>query len=270
LGIAAVAHVALFAALWLSDKAPPQTLAQPEAVTVSLATDVSLQSTAPDPSAEAQAAIAPELAPVAAPAPAPEPVPVAEPPPPRPVERTQPAPRPSARPTTRASARPSPTPSRAARPLPAPSRAAARPAPQPTRAAERSGGSRIGADFLEGTSAGNRNDSRGTPAAAFGAAEAASLNSAISRQIRPHWSAPQGVDAELLVTMVRFRLNRDGSLNGRPSCVSQSGETASNATQADLHCERAIRAIQLAAPFDLPDQFYDRWQLVTSRFDRRL
>ncbi|WP_347303253.1 energy transducer TonB [Croceibacterium sp. TMG7-5b_MA50] len=273
LAIAAVAHVALFAALWLHDKAPSVPLAEPEAITVSLADEVSLQSTAPDPSLAAQAAVAPELAPVPAPPPAPAPEPQPEPvaePPPRPVERTRPAPRPSARPSPRSSARPSPAPSRQARPSPAPSRAAARPAPQPSRPTERAGGSRIGADFLAGTSAGDRNEQSGTPAAAFGAAEAASLNSAISRQIRPHWSAPQGVDAEQLVTMVRFRLNRDGSLNGRPSCVSQTGKTAANAPQVELHCERAIRAVQLAAPFDLPAEFYTRWQLVTSRFDRRL
>jgi hypothetical protein len=72
------------------------------------------------------------------------------------------------------------------------------------------------------------------------------------------------------VTIVRFRLNRDGSLAGAPTCTQQSGETASNATQVGLHCERAIRAVRLAAPFDLPEQFYDKWKLINSRFDRRL
>jgi hypothetical protein len=75
---------------------------------------------------------------------------------------------------------------------------------------------------------------------------------------------------EKLVTLVRFRLNPDGTLAGRPECTGQSGETPSNAAQKALHCERAIRAVQLAAPFDLPDEFYDKWKLVTSRFDRRL
>jgi len=274
LAIAGVAHIALFAALWLHDKAPSVPLAQPEAITVSLADEVSLKSTAPDPSAQAQAAIAPELAPVSAPPPAPAPEPVAEPPPPpRPVERTQPAPRPSARPSPRASARPSPAPSRPAqaKPSPAPSRAAARPAPQPSRPAERAGGSRIGADFLAGSSSGERSESSGTPAAAFGAAEQASLAQAINRQLKPHWSAPQGVDADKLVTVLSWELNANGSLKGTPRVVSQSGITDSNRPQAELHAERAIRAVQLAAPFNLPDQFYDKWRRVTSwRFDRRL
>jgi len=276
LGIAAAAHVALVAALVLYDKPPAKPLAMPEKIEVSLAQEVSLKSTAPDPSAEPQAAIAPVLAPEPAPAPLPEPEPAPpEPvrePPPRPVERA-PAPRPT--PTARATPRPTPTatPTQRARPEPRPSAAPtqrARPEPQPTRQAERAGGSRIGADFLEGTSAGDRSESTGTPAATFGAAEAASLNSAIARQIKPHWSAPQGADAEKLVTLVRFRLNPDGNLQGRPTCVEQSGVTPSNEPQKSLHCERAIRAVQLAAPFDLPDQFYDRWRLVTSRFDRRL
>ena len=275
LGIAAVAHVALVAALVLYDKAPAEPLAMPEKIEVSLADEVSLESTAPDPSAAPQAAIAPVLSPEPAPEPqpAPEPVPsvAVREPPPRPVERA-PAPRPS--PTARATPRPTPTPTQRARPEPQPSRPAqpqrARPEPQPTRETQRSGGSRIGADFLEGTSAGERTEQAGSPAATFGAAEAASLNSAIARQLKPHWSAPQGVDAEKLVTIVRFRLNQDGSLQGRPSCVEQSGVTPSNEPQKSLHCERAIRSVQLAAPFDLPDQFYDRWKLVNSRFDRRL
>jgi outer membrane biosynthesis protein TonB len=258
LGIAAVAHVALVGALWWQVRDAPTLLPIPERMTVSLADEVSLQSTAPNP-AEASAAVAPELAPVPVPAPPPEPVASRE------------EPRPAPRPTRAAVARPTPTPT--TRPTPAATkrpvtRPTATPSPRPTQT--RAAGSRLGDDFLEGAGSSERSDSRGTPAATFGAAEAASLNSAISRQIKPHWNAPQGVDIEKLVTLVRFRLNPDGTLVGRPSCVGQSGETPSNAAQKALHCERAIRAVQLAAPFDLPDEFYDKWKLVTSRFDRRL
>ena len=79
------------------------------------------------------------------------------------------------------------------------------------------------------------------------------------------------VDAEKLVTVLRWELNPDGSLKGRPEVVSQSGITDSNRPQAALHAERAIRAVQLAAPFDLPEEFYDRWKRIREwRFDRRL
>jgi hypothetical protein len=239
LGIAAAAHVALGLALWLNVQDEPTPLPIPERMSVSLASEVSLQSTVPDPSAEPQAAIAPTLAPeppqeVVA---APEPLPTRAP-----VTRLTPRPTPSARPTTR-------------------------PTPKPTT---RGGGSRIGDDFLEGTGGSERSNARGTPAATFGPAEQASLQQAINRQLKPHWSAPQGVDAEKLVTVVRWEMNSDGSLKGRPSCISQSGETPSNAAQKALHCERAIRAIQLAAPFELPEEFYDKWKRATWRFDRRL
>ena len=240
LGIAAAAHVALVAALVLQVRDDPTPLPIPERMDVSLASEVSLESTAPDPAAEAQAAVAPELAPE--PAPAPEPTQAREEARPEPPTRT-PVTRPTSRPTQRAEPRPTPT----------------RPA----------GGSRLGPDFLPG--AGSSEGDQGTPAATFGAAEQAALSQAINRQLKPHWSAPQGVDAEKLVTVLSWELNPDGSLKGRPQVVSQTGITDSNRPQASLHAERAIRAVQLAAPFDLPEEFYDRWKRIRSwRFDRRL
>jgi hypothetical protein len=89
--------------------------------------------------------------------------------------------------------------------------------------------------------------------------------------LRPNWAAPSGLEAELLVSTVSWELNPDGSLKGTPRCrTAPSSITASNRPQADLHCERAIRAVQRAAPFNLPDQFYDRWKALEWQFDRRL
>ncbi|HTM95001.1 MAG TPA: energy transducer TonB [Croceibacterium sp.] len=237
LGVAVAAHVALVAALVLQP-GKRDAMAIPERMSVSLADEVSLESTAPEPSAEPAAAIAPVLAP--------EPEPVVEPQP-KVVER--PVPKPIDR------------------------IIAQKPKPQPTKAAapkpKTGGGSRIGDDFLKGTSDGDRSSDRGTPAAKFGAAEAASLRSAISRQLRPKWNAPQGVDADKLVTMLDWDLNPDGSLAGRPRLRSQSGLTESNRPQAARHVELAIRAVQLAAPFDLPKEYYDQWKRIRNwRFDR--
>jgi outer membrane biosynthesis protein TonB len=263
LGIAAVAHVALVGALVWQVRDKPTLLPVPERMTVSLADEVSLESTAPNP-AEASAAVAPEIAPI--------PVP---PPPAEPIAKVTPReePRPAPRPTRAAVPRPTPTPT--ARPSPAATRRpdarpTTTPAPRPTQT--RAAGSRLGDDFLQGAGASERSDARGTPAAAFGAAEQASLAQAINRQLKPHWNAPQGVDAEQLVTVLTWELNSDGSLKGSPRVVSQSGITDSNRPQAALHAERAIRAVQLAAPFDdLPPQFYDKWKRIrTWRFDRRL
>ena len=241
LGIAAIAHVALVAALVWQVNDEPEALPIPERMTVSLADEVSLESTAPDPVPDSQAAVAPVLSDVPAPV----------------VEPVREAPRPIARPTV------APTPRATQRPTPTPT-----PRASPSRQA---GGSRLGDDFLKGVGNSESNN-RGAPAQTFGAAEAASLIQAISRKIKPHWNAPQGVDAEKLVTVLSFELNPDGSLKGTPRVVSQSGITDSNRPQAALHAERAIRAVQLGAPFDdLPDQFYDKWKRIASlRFDRRL
>ncbi len=259
LGVAVLLHAALVAVLVIQpgkDEVPPL----PERMTVSLASDVSLASTAPEPVAESRAAIAPTLSdepevtpPVelAQPEPIPAPKPVATTPPPRPAP-TKAADQP------RAKASPEP-------PRRRPDRPAAKPATKPT------GGSRIGADFLPGAGASTNTSETRLPASQIGASAKASLAQAIARQLRPHWTAPQGVDAEQLVTVLAFDLNPDGSLAGRPRVVSQSGETPSNAPQKDLHAERAIRAVQLAAPFDLPPEYYEAWKRVTAfRFDRNL
>lgn len=257
LGVAAVAHVALLAALVLHVRDDPTALPIPERMEVSLASEVSLESTAPNPSAEPQAAIAPVLAPQ--PEPLPEPVQQDI------VEQVQPAPQPTRRPAERST--PAPRPTATARPEPRPT---TRPEPRPTQA-NRSGGSRLGDDFLEGVSAGERSDSRGTPASRAGPAEQASITAAIIRQLKPHWNAPQGVDAEQLVTILSWELNPDGSLKGRPKVVDQQGINNSNRPQAPLHAERAIRAVQLAAPFNLPEEYYDAWKSVRgARFDRNL
>lgn len=258
LGIAVVLHVALVAALVVEARRQVTVIPPAERMTVSLANDVSLKSTAPQPSQEAQAAVAPVLAPESEPIPAPvtTPVPRAVPMP-VPREISKPVPRPV----------PTPQPREVSKPQ-------AKPQPQkqtpPKPATKPVGGSRLGADFLKGITSGERAGS-GTPAAAFGSAESASLKQAINRQLKPHWSAPQGVDAELLVTVLAWDLNPDGSLAGTPRVVSQSGITDSNRPQAKIHAERAIRAVQLAAPFDLPPQFYDKWKHVRAwRFDRKL
>jgi protein TonB len=242
LGVAAVAHVALFAALLWHANREPAIVPPAERMSVSLAEEVSLESTAPDPSQDSQAAVAPILSPDSRPMPEPEAQPIR-----RPVERTidRPNPSPSPRQTTA-------------------------PRPRPSQSAKPAGGTRLGDDFLRGVSDGER-ENAGTPAATFGAAEQAALSQAINRQLKPHWSAPSGADAEKLVTVLAWELNRDGSLAGRPRVVSQTGITESNRPQADLHAERAIRAVQLAAPFNLPDQFYDKWRRIREwRFDRRL
>lgn len=240
LGLALAAHAALVAWLVLSPPAPAP-LPPPERMSVTLSEEVGLTSTAPQPAAE----------------PAPDEAPV-------PGEVAEPRPQPSAAPVPQpAQLRPAPVPPRPALAKAAPARPAAAPV-KPT------GGSRIGADFLKGVSGAQGQTRSAAPAAAFGPQQQSALRSAIMRQLKPHWSAPQGVDAEKLVTQVRFSLGRNGALAGEPQVIAQSGQTTANAAQVRLHAERAIRAVKLASPFILPPDFYDNWKTVTSTFDRRL
>lgn len=263
LAIALAAHVALVAVLALQPG--PKPLPMPERMTVTLSDDVGLTSTSPDPAAAAAPDQASELGLDASP---PPPAPV--PPPPQVRAEPKPEPRPLAK------AQPSPTPKvppAKAPPAKAPPTKApvtkAQPQTQPKGPA---GGSRIGPDFLKGTpGASATGPATGQPAAAIGPAVRSALAGAISRQLKPRWVAPQGADAELLVTVLTWDLNPDGSLAGNPRVVRQEGITDANRAQAARHAEQAIRAVRLAAPFNLPAEYYSAWSRVSAfRFDRKL
>lgn len=301
--VAASLHVALIG--WLAWRPPSvPTIPPPERMTVTITESVGLTSTSPEPQAEAAATVAPELG-TAAPAalaaadlppkPAPKQPPAqlepklpAPPPSPAPAKIVPPAPKPLplAKPTTQPIPRPVPRPATPAARAPAatvppsrigsdflkgaPSGRPASPAARPATASP--GGTRIGDDFLKGVpGAQTSGPARSPHAATIGPAVQSALSGAISRKLKPHWAAPQGVDAEKLVTILSWNLNRDGSLAGTPQVVRQEGITDANRPQAARHAEQAIRAVQLAAPFDLPAEYYDAWKRVTSfRFDRKL
>jgi periplasmic protein TonB len=263
--LAGAAHVAL-AWMLVTQRPDPRPLTPPERITVSLAEDVGLDSAAPDPSPNPAAAMAPELAPL------PEP-PVAAPPPPPPAVRptARPTPTPTPRATRTSRPTPAPTATRSARPTPTPSASrSARPTPAPTSSATRAGAGRINENFLDGTS--DATGDRGQAADRASPQQQASIAASVIRQLKPHWNPPSGVDVDRLVTVVRFRLNRDGSLNGSPEVVRQTGVNDNNRLQAPRHAEQALRAVRLAAGqgFDLPAQFYSEWDVLTSNFDNRL
>ena len=271
--LALAAHAGLVT--WLALKPPaPAPIPPPERMTVTISDQIAARSTSPDPSAQAAPAVAPVLAenPVPAPAPNPEPQVQAQPQP-RPAPRVAPAPQPVPRPAP--ALRPQPV-QRAApqpQPRPAPAKAVQQPARQQPAKPAGGGGSRIGSDFFKGLAGGQTPNARskGQPAQDIGPAVRSALSGAIARQLKPHWVAPQGVDADQLVTVLAFDLNPDGSLAGSPRLVSQSGVTDANRPQAQRHVEQAIRAVRLAAPFDLPTDLYSAWKHVASfRFDRKL
>ena len=297
LALALGAHAALVALLALNPPAPaPMPL--PERMTVTISDDVGLTSTSPEPSANAAAATAPELGEPAPPAAEPEPAPVqpkvqpqppAPKPPapkplppkpaPQPVVQPRPVPpKPQPRPVPKVAPAPAPRPVAKAPPQPAARPVASRPAATPARTPPAkapprpAGADRLGNDFLEGVrGATGTGKSTNPPAAAIGPAVKSALAGSISRQLKPRWVAPQGAEAELLVTVLAWDLNPDGTLTGSPRVLRQEGITDANRAQAQRHAEQAIRAVRLAAPFNLPPQYYSAWKRVSDfRFDRKL
>lgn len=237
--VALALHLLLLAALVIQAFLPAPPMPSTERMTVSLVEDIGMEDTAPDPVPESRAAIAPELADV--PSPAPEMLEA----PSRPVVE-----RPSPRENTPRPERPRPQPE-------------ARPTETPK-------GSRIGDNFLAGSGGSTTTNETRTPASQIGASAKASIGQAVARQIKPHWSPPNGPDVDAITTFVRFRLNEDGSLNGRPTVVRQTGVNDTNRAQAGRHGEQAVRAVQLAAPFDLPPEYYEAWKTITANLDWRL
>lgn len=238
LAVAAGLHLALVLAFLMQPESR-EDIEPAQRMTVNLASEVGLEAAAPEPIAESRAAIAPTLS--DEPAPAPIPQPRLE----RPVAASSPAP---------ADARPRRRPDRLGS----------------AKAKPKTGGSVIGDNFLAGMGDSAKTTETRAPAAALGASAKASLLQGIVREVKPHWQPPSGPDVDQLVSKVRFRLNRDGSLAGWPSLVSQRGETPSNRAQVQRHAEQAIRAVQLAAPFDLPEEHYAAWKTVTLDFDWKL
>lgn len=261
LGIAVVLHLGL-AAAFLVQSSKREPVAPTPKMTVNLATEVGLEATAPDPVPESAAAIAPTLA--EQPAPAVQPLP--EPPRPAPVER---AVEPRPKPVERAVQPPKPR----SRATPAQSEPRRRAEAQPSRerpAPKPAGGNRIGSDFLAGSGDSTKTRETRVAASQIGASAKASLFQAIAKELRPKWQPPSGPEVEDLVTKVRFRLAPDGSLSGNPEIVRQSGITDLNKPQAQRHGELALRAVRLAAPFDLPEEYYEAFKVVTVDFDWKL
>jgi len=254
LGVAVVGHVVLFGILSLGIASRPELRAPSEPISVQLTDEVGLVSTAPNPVIDAATAVAPEVGDyqepeIAEPTPQmPEPAPA--PPTPRAAER--PAPAPALRPARSSPPPPAPPVSREERRRPD------RPTPQRSARAPR-----LGDNFLEGvTDRPSTSRSQESPASVAGPAVVASLKREVYRQLKPHWQAPSGADVEQLRTELSIRLDQNGNIIGTPRVIRTTGETPSNANQIKLHQERAVKAAQLAAPFDLPAQYYDAWKLL--------
>lgn len=192
----------------------------------------------------------------------PEPVPA--PPIPQPIERPVPAPAP------KQVARPVPAPPKKSPPAAAKATPKAAPKATPKKATTGPTGRLDG--IVDGLSKSQTKApaSKGAPAATTSAEVRRSIDVSIKAKVGPRWNGCRvsGVDVDQLKTVVKFRLTPSGALAGFTS-VDTTGENDSNRFQVQRHQECAKRAIELAAPFDLPEENYSFWQNYTLDFIKR-
>jgi colicin import membrane protein len=86
---------------------------------------------------------------------------------------------------------------------------------------------------------------------------------ALRAQLMGCWNPPVGVaEAKDLIVIVRFALNRDGSVSGEPMVVNHGSNSL-----FQIAAESATRAVRRCQPFRLPASKYDAWRDVEVKFD---
>lgn len=251
LGAAVAGHAALLAALTLgfaNASQPPLTSPPME---VSFVDEVGLQSAVTEVSTETPAqSVAPETGlpeeaapqPLEIPAPVPAPVPKAVEAPPQP------------KPAIKQATKPAPAKLAAAKAQPS--------APKVAQAgkAKTTTGSRLGNDFLKGLGSDPSPSSLTKPSGAVMSAQALSgIKAAIERQIQPcaNRQVNPGPGANKIAVTLNIRLNRDGSLAGRPKVMRTSGVNDDNSRYEGRVKDLAIASYVGCSPLrGLPEDLY--------------
>lgn len=255
LGLSVAGHAGLLVILSLNLMSVREMPKLSEPMDVMLVDKVGLTSAAPVVSKEApQAAEAPEVGPTTEEAPPPDPAP----PPPRP----QPAPPKPApvKPSIKAVEKPAP---------PAPAKAApAKPTTAPAR--EKPKATSLGTDFLKGIPVAKSTGTAAAPRA--GAISPIAMNglvALIASQVKPCYTIPAGgADAASIISRVRLRLKKDGSIGVAPEVLGNLGVNANNRRYIDQMNEAAKRALQRCAPYKLPAELYEGgWEDLIFRFN---
>ena len=304
LAASVAAHVVLFGLLSIQLSRPEASI-PPKPITVEILAETDVEATSPNPSNEMPAAMkaaeegpvedAPAATSLPEPTPVmPEPVPVeAEQLEPTPVPKVVPKPTPRKTPAKKAVERPKPKPQPKAQPKPAakpkvtPKKVASKPAPKKSAPAKSS--SKAATKSGSGSGKGNAVKPSGDLAGMVGAVGKnsggqstgspgkpsaqvrQSITTSIGSQVQGPWGRciVSGIDVENLITTVKFRLNRNGSLGGFGS-VATSGQNESNKNQVARHQECAKKAVQQASPFTgLPPEHYDYWKNYEFKFRKR-
>ena len=273
--IAGAAHVVLFAALSLGFTLNHREFPVPdEIVPVEVVQISDLVKTTKTPRPAVKPAPAPAPAPEPDPTPAPPP---ADTPPPKP-EPVKPAPE---KPTPIKPPPVKPSPKPAAEPKPAPTKPTpAKPTPPKPERLDTAALSSLLDQTLPKAKPRPPSRSLDTVALAKSIDAAlphsahadpratATLQAAIRAQIAPCWNPPiGGADVRKMTALLHIELARDGSVQGRPALVSQTGATAGNADYARAFAETARRAVLRCAPLKLPAELYDQWKSFELNFD---
>ena len=252
LGLSVAGHIALLAILSLNLMSVREMPKLSEPMDVMLVDKAGLISAAPEMSKEApQAAEAPEVAPTVEDAP-PDPAPT----PPQP---TPSPPKPA--PSPRAAEKPAP---------PAPKTPPAKPAPPAPPAKAKPKATSLGTDFLKGIPVEKSTGKATAPrVAAISPIAMNGLVALIASQVKPCYTIPAGgTDTTSIISRVRLRLKRDGSIAVAPELIGNLGVTAANQPYQRQMNEAAIRALQRCAPYKLPAELYEGgWEDLIFRFN---
>jgi hypothetical protein len=81
-------------------------------------------------------------------------------------------------------------------------------------------------------------------------------------QARRCWSIPAAwTDPRQVSVTIRFRLNKDGTLDGKPDVVEFAASQLGK-----ISADNAARAVAQCGPYHLPPDKYDQWSDVQLRF----
>lgn len=253
LGLSVVGHVALLAILSLNLMSVREMPKLSEPMDVMLVDKAGLVSAAPEMSKEApQAAEAPEVAPTVEDAP-PDPAPTPPQPTPSP-PKAAPSPKPAEKPVPPA---PKTPPAKPAPPTPAP----------PAKAKPKA--TSLGTDFLKGIPVEKSTGKATAPrVAAISPIAQNDLRNEIKRQVKPCYTIPAGgTDVTSIISKIRLRLKKDGSISIAPELMGNSGVTPANQPYLRQMNEAAMRALQRCAPYKLPPDLYEGgWEDLAFNF----
>ena len=91
----------------------------------------------------------------------------------------------------------------------------------------------------------------------------------IASQVKPCYTVPVGgTDVTSLISRVRLRLKKDGSIGVAPELIGNVGITSANQPYLRQMNEAAMRALQRCAPYKLPADLYEGgWEDLIFRFN---